>query len=89
MIPTNQLRSVLLIVRAGNDISKADFTHTKRTTCPTKMKIGIYLEIGVFSGQENQYVWKCKFVWNKLAKTLSYQICMFMWRTREHYSHKL
>ena len=38
------LRGVLFIVRAGNDIVKADFMHTRRTTFPTKMKIGIYRE---------------------------------------------
>ena len=38
------LRGVLFIVRAGNDIVKEDFMHTKRTTFPTKIKIGIYLE---------------------------------------------
>ena len=39
-----QLRGVLFIVRAVNDIVKADFIHTKRTTSPTKMKIGLHLE---------------------------------------------
>ena len=38
------LRGVLFIVRAGSDIIKTDFMHTKRTTLPTKMKIGIHLE---------------------------------------------
>ena len=38
------LRGVLFIVRAGNDIIKADFMHTKRTNFLTKMKIGIHLE---------------------------------------------
>ena len=38
------LGGVLFIVRAGNDIIKADFVHNKRTTLPTKMKIGIHLE---------------------------------------------
>ena len=38
------LRGVLFIVQAGNDIIKADFLHTKRTTLPTEMKIGIHLE---------------------------------------------
>ena len=38
------LRGVLFIVRAGNDIVKADFLHTKETTFPTKMKTGIHLE---------------------------------------------
>ena len=40
----HSLRAVLFIVRVGNDIVKADFMHTKRTTFPTKMKIGIHLE---------------------------------------------
>ena len=39
-----ELRGVLFIVRTGNDIIKADFVHTKRTTLPTEMKIGIHLE---------------------------------------------
>ena len=39
-----QLRGVLFIVRAGGDIIKAEFMHTKRTNCLTKMKIGIHLE---------------------------------------------
>ena len=39
-----KLRGVLFIVRAGSDIIKVDFMHTKRTTFPTKMKIGIHLE---------------------------------------------
>ena len=39
-----KLRGVLFIVRAGSDIIKADFMHTKRTNFPTKMKIGIHLE---------------------------------------------
>ena len=34
----------LFIVRAGGDIIKAEFIHTKRTNCLTKMKIGIHLE---------------------------------------------
>ena len=38
------LRGVLFIVRAGADIIKAKFMHTKRTNCLTKMKIGIHLE---------------------------------------------
>ena len=38
-----QLRGVLFIVRAGGDIIKAEFMHTKRTNCLTKMKIGIHL----------------------------------------------
>ena len=38
------IKGVLFIVRAGNDIIKADFVHTKRTTPSTKMKIGIHLE---------------------------------------------
>ena len=38
------LRGVLFIVRAGSDIIKTDFMHTKRTNFPTKMKIGIHLE---------------------------------------------
>ena len=41
---SNQLRGVLFIVRAGSDIIKADFMHTKGTNFPTKMKIGIHLE---------------------------------------------
>ena len=40
----NELRGVLFIVRAGGDIIKAEFMHTKRTNCLTKMKIGIHLE---------------------------------------------
>ena len=36
------LGGVLFIVQAGNDIIKADFTHTKRTTFPTEMKIHHY-----------------------------------------------
>ena len=40
----NNLRDVLFIVRAGNDIIEVDFMHTKRTTFPTKMKIGRHLE---------------------------------------------
>ena len=42
--PCGDLRGVLFIVQAGNDINKADFTHTRRTTFPIKMKIGIHLE---------------------------------------------
>ena len=38
------LRGVLFIVRAGGDIIKAEFMHTKRTNCLTKMKIGIHPE---------------------------------------------
>ena len=38
------LRGVSFIVRAGNDIIKADFKHTMRTTFPTEMKIGIHIE---------------------------------------------
>ena len=38
------LRGVLFIVRAGGDIIKAEFMHTKRTNCLTEMKIGIHLE---------------------------------------------
>ena len=30
--------------RAGGDIIKVEFMHTKRTNCLTKMKIGIHLE---------------------------------------------
>ena len=37
-------RGVSFIVRAGNDIIKADFMHTKRTNFLTKMKIGMHLE---------------------------------------------
>ena len=40
----DQLRGVLFAARAGNDLIKADFMYTKRTTFPTKMKIGIHLE---------------------------------------------
>ena len=40
----NKLRGVLFIVRAGSDIIKTDFMHTKRTNFLTKMKIGIHLE---------------------------------------------
>ena len=39
-----QLSGVLFFVRVGNDIINTDFMHTKRTTFPTKMKIGIHLE---------------------------------------------
>ena len=42
--PVYSLRGVLFIVRAGNDIVKADFMHTKRTTFPTEMKVGMHLE---------------------------------------------
>ena len=38
------LRGILFIVRAGNDIVKADLMHTKRTTFPTETRIGIHLE---------------------------------------------
>ena len=38
------LRGVLFTVQAGNGIIKAIFVHTKRTTLPTKMKIGIHVE---------------------------------------------
>ena len=38
------LRGVLLIVRAGTDVIKADPMHVKITTFPTEMKIGIHLE---------------------------------------------
>ena len=38
------LRGVLFIVRAGSDIIKTDFMHTKRTNFPTEMKTGIHLE---------------------------------------------
>ena len=38
------LRGVLFIVRARNDIIKADIKHTKRTPFPTETKIGIHLE---------------------------------------------
>ena len=38
------LRDVLFIVRAGNNIIKADFMYVKRTTFPAKIKIGIHLE---------------------------------------------
>ena len=40
----NCLRGVSFIVRAGTDIIKADFIHTKTNTSPTKMKLGVYLE---------------------------------------------
>ena len=43
-LKVKQLRGVLFIVRAGGDIIKAKFMHTKRTNCLTKMKIGIHLE---------------------------------------------
>ena len=36
--------SILFIVGAGNDIIKADFMHTKRTSFLTGMKIGIRVE---------------------------------------------
>ena len=39
-----RLRGVSFIVRAGGDIIKAEFIHTKRTNCLTKMKYGIHLE---------------------------------------------
>ena len=38
------LRGVLFIVRAGSDIIKTDFMHTKTANFPTKMKIGTHLE---------------------------------------------
>ena len=38
------LRGILLIVWAGNDIIKADFMPSKRTTFPTEMKIGMHIE---------------------------------------------
>ena len=38
------LRGALFIVRARNNIMKADFMHTIKTTSPTEMKIGIYHE---------------------------------------------
>ena len=38
------LSYVLFVVRAGNDIMKGDFIHTKRTTFSAKMKVGICLE---------------------------------------------
>ena len=47
IIPTPiclELRGVLFIVRAGGDMIKAEFMHTKRTNCLTKMKIGVHLE---------------------------------------------
>ena len=44
MFDSRFLRGVLLIVRAGGDIIKAEFMHTKRTNCLTKMEIGIHLE---------------------------------------------
>ena len=37
-------RGILFVVRAGSDIIKADFMHTKRTTFSTEMKSGIHLE---------------------------------------------
>ena len=37
-------RGVLFIVRAGNDVIKSDFMHTKRKTFPTKMKIAYILK---------------------------------------------
>ena len=43
LFTANKLRGVLFIVRAGGDINKAEFMHTKRTNCLTKMKIGIHL----------------------------------------------
>ena len=39
--PGKILRGALFIVRALNDIIKADFMHTRRNTFPTEMKIGI------------------------------------------------
>ena len=39
-----KLRGVLFIVRAGGNIIKAEFMHTKTTNCLTKLKIGIHLE---------------------------------------------
>ena len=33
-----------MLVRAGNNVIKAAFMHTKRTTFPTKMKIGIHVK---------------------------------------------
>ena len=44
LFPSRMLRGVLFIVRAGGDIIKVEFMHTKRTNCLTKMKIGIHLE---------------------------------------------
>ena len=44
LLLANILRGVLFVVRAGNDIIKADFMHTKGTTFPTEMKISIRLE---------------------------------------------
>ena len=51
MVSTNKtvsqlgdLRGVLFIVRAGNDIIKTDSLQTKRTNFLTDMKIGIHLE---------------------------------------------
>ena len=41
---SQDLKGVLFIVRAGSDIIKTDFMHTKRTNFPTKMKIGVHLE---------------------------------------------
>ena len=38
------LRGVLFIARAGNEIIKLDFIHTKRTSFPTKIENGIHLE---------------------------------------------
>ena len=38
------LRGALFIVRARNNIIKADFVHNKKTTFPTKTKIGIHLD---------------------------------------------
>ena len=44
LLPDKYLRGVLFIVRAGSDIIKTDFMHTKRTNFPTKMKNGVHLE---------------------------------------------
>ena len=38
------LRGVLFIVRAGNDIIKSHFIHAKRTSFPAKIIIGIHVE---------------------------------------------
>ena len=45
MCEQKNLRGILFIVRAGNDmLIKADFMDTKRNNFLTKKKIGIHLE---------------------------------------------
>ena len=44
LIAKEQIKRCLFIVRAGNDIIKADFMHSKRSNVLTETKIGIHLE---------------------------------------------